>query len=303
VYLACSVPASLLWMGPAFRAARWIRDQRPPTAKERRVLLRVPWRLTAITAAGWSGGAALFGVIDAAYGEPVAETAHVVVGILLAGLVTTVITYLLAERRHRPVLRLLLQGQPLEGRRTAIRGRFLVAWSAGSAVPLVALGLTPFVHGRAFVSLEVSVASLAAIGIVTGYLITVATAASMSEPLGGVRRALEAVRQGDLSVEVPVDDPGEIGQLQADVNRLVSGLRERRRLVELFGRHVGREVASQALAEEVAFGGRQLQASVLFVDLVGSTALAASRPPTSSSPFSTSFSATSWRRSPARGAG
>lgn len=279
VYLALAMPAGLLCMRPAFRASRWIAERRPPTADERRVILQVPWRLTMVTSAGWAGAAVLFGVLDAAYGEPAGALTHVVVGILLGGLVTAVITYLLAERHHRPAVRLVLEGRPPEGRRAAIRRKLLVAWAAGSAVPLVALGLTPFVHaGRALVSLEVSEASLAAIGLVAGFLITSATAASVSEPLGGVRRVLEAVRQGDLSVEVAVDDPGEIGQLQADVNRMVAGLRERRRLVELFGRHVGRDVANQALTEEAVLGGRQLQASFLFVDLIGSTALAASRP-------------------------
>ncbi|HLJ08324.1 MAG TPA: adenylate/guanylate cyclase domain-containing protein, partial [Acidimicrobiia bacterium] len=159
-------------------------------------------------------------------------------------------------------------------------GRLLTAWLVGSAVPLVALAAVPLLHTRGgLVSLSVSIVSLAAIGLVAGYFLTRATAGSVSEPLAGVRRALESVRHGDLSVEVPVDDPGELGRLQADLNRMVAGLRERRRLEDLFGRHVGEEVARQALAEPAVLGGRHRQVSVLFVDVIGSTALASTRPP------------------------
>jgi adenylate cyclase len=65
--------------------------------------------------------------------------------------------------------------------------------------------------------------------------------------------------------------------LQAGLNRMVAGLRERQRLRDLFGRHVGVQVARQAL-ERTGLGGEQRQASALFVDLIGSTALASRRP-------------------------
>src|SRR5213079_4854 len=76
-----------------------------------------------------------------------------------------------------------------------------------------------------------------------------------------------------------IDDRSEIGLLQAGVNRMVAGLREHERLRDLFGRHVGEDVARQALERGVELGGEVRDAAVLFVDLVGSTALAAERPP------------------------
>jgi adenylate cyclase len=61
---------------------------------------------------------------------------------------------------------------------------------------------------------------------------------------------------------------------------MVAGLRERERVRDLFGRHVGEDVARTALENEVEMGGEVREVAVLFVDLVGSTELAASRPPT-----------------------
>jgi len=64
---------------------------------------------------------------------------------------------------------------------------------------------------------------------------------------------------------------------------MASGLRERERIRDLFGRQVGEAVARQALedesaGDEIRLGGSVRDVAVLFVDLVGSTELAAKRP-------------------------
>ena len=87
------------------------------------------------------------------------------------------------------------------------------------------------------------------------------------------------VEAGDTDVAVRVDDGSEIGLLQAGFNRMVAGLRERDQVRDLFGRHVGEEVAASALGRGHELGGELRDASVLFVDVVGSTSFAASRDP------------------------
>ena len=77
-----------------------------------------------------------------------------------------------------------------------------------------------------------------------------------------------------------VDDASEVGQLQAGFNSMATGLAERERLRDLFGRHVGRDVARAALEGELRLGGELREVAVLFVDLVGSTTLPPARPPT-----------------------
>jgi adenylate cyclase len=59
----------------------------------------------------------------------------------------------------------------------------------------------------------------------------------------------------------------------------VAGLRERARLEDLFGKHVGIEVASRALEQSTGLESEQREASALFVDLIGSTAMAEVLPP------------------------
>ena len=86
---------------------------------------------------------------------------------------------------------------------------------------------------------------------------------------------------GDYSTRVGVDDASEVGLLEAGFNRMAEGLHERERLRDLFGRHVGRDVAAAALGDgEVKLGGEEREVAALFVDVTGSTALAARLPPT-----------------------
>ena len=70
---------------------------------------------------------------------------------------------------------------------------------------------------------------------------------------------------------MPVFDGSDLGLLQAGFNRMDDGLREREELRDLFGRHVGEDVAREALERGIELGGEELEVAVLFVDLVGST--------------------------------
>ncbi len=54
-------------------------------------------------------------------------------------------------------------------------------------------------------------------------------------------------------MQLPIDDGSEVGLLEAGFNRMALGLRERERMRDLFGRHVGREVARAALEEPADF--------------------------------------------------
>jgi class 3 adenylate cyclase len=71
----------------------------------------------------------------------------------------------------------------------------------------------------------------------------------------------------------------EIGRLQGGFNKMVAGLAERERVRDLFGRHVGTDVARRAIEEGTSMSGDVQEAAILFIDLTGSTELAASHPP------------------------
>ena len=182
------------------------------------------------------------------------------------------------ERALRPLFAIALGGQAHTRHVTlGVRSRLLLTWALGSAVPFFGIGMLPFKDN--FEHAQGAVLGLAIAGLVAGLVATVVAAKTVADPLAEVRKALARVEAGDLDVQVPVDDGGEVGRLQAGVNQMVHGLRERHRLADLFGRHVGTEVARRALVEGAGLDSEQREASALFVDVVGSTAMAEVLPP------------------------
>jgi adenylate cyclase len=112
-----------------------------------------------------------------------------------------------------------------------------------------------------------------------GGLATALSARAIGEPLRCIVEVLERVGQGDLDVEVEVEDAGEIGLVQAGFNDMVAGLRERERVTDLFGRHVGSAVAQQAIRKGVTLEGEAHDVVALFVDIAGSTRLTREKDP------------------------
>ena len=87
------------------------------------------------------------------------------------------------------------------------------------------------------------------------------------------------MQRGNYNAHMQIYDASELGLLQAGFNDMVRDLSERQRLRDLFGRYVGEDVARRALERGTELGGQERDVAVLFVDLVGSTQLAATRPP------------------------
>jgi adenylate cyclase len=265
------------------QAQRWLREDRDPTPQERDATLRFPLRQTAIEAWLWLGAAIAFFAINLGTSHVLAVEAGIEV--ILGGLVTCSLSYLMTERLDRPAIaRALETGAPERPSAPGIGARLILTWAASSAVPLVAVGLI----GLAALSDEppsrdrigLAVAVLAGVGALVGLATMTISAHTLAEPLRALRTALGEVEEGELDVRVQVNDAGEVGVLQGGFNRMAVGLSERERLRDLFGRHVGEDVARQALeSQDIELGGETREAAVLFVDVIGSTRLAATRDP------------------------
>jgi adenylate cyclase len=282
-YVAVAVPlATALGKRLAAPVLRWLADGGEPSAEVCDQALALPWLLSSLIFTFWLGSAVIFAVLNLFVLHPSAVyIARSTMGTVLGGLTTCAVGYLLTERALRPVFARTLAGQlPKRTRTIGIRPRLLLSWLLGSGVPLLALGTAPLgLSANRQAALTAPILFLAALGMISGFLLMVVAARSFSDPLDAVQAGLRRVQEGDMAVELSVDDGGEVGRLQAGFNHMVAGLRERQRLQDLFGRHVGVEVARQALERGVRLGGEVRPASVLFVDLVGSTALAVRHSP------------------------
>jgi adenylate cyclase len=158
----------------------------------------------------------------------------------------------------------------------------ILSWLLATGMPLLGLisvGVDGVVHGTPADELARATLVLGVLAFVSGIVVMLASARTVSRPLTAMRKALGRVQAGDLATEVRVSDGSEVGLLQSGFNSLVGGLRERERMQDLYARQVGEDVARAALADEPRLGGEVCEVAILFVDIVGSTALAAQAPP------------------------
>ena len=260
---------------------RWVTEGQTPTSRQRRDALRLPWRITRVQFALWVGAAFLFPglavIVQPGAALPIAS------GVVIAGLVTGAFAYLLTEFVLRPVAAKALEDQGDHRLIVAgVRRRMVLFWLVGTGAPalgLIMAAVVALLHPED-VTLKQYAWAICALAIIVmwfGLFVTLLNASAVVRPIATVREALALVRSGELDVRVPVDDSTELGMLQAGFNDMVAGLRERERIRDLFGRHVGESVAAVATHSDVTLGGRTTEASVLMIDLIGSTGYATDR--------------------------
>lgn len=261
---------------------RWLFEERPPTAEEQALALLGPSRLLKRLLVRWGLGVVIFTILNAAI-EPRLALVVAIAGIF-SGLGTCAFSYLVAERAMREVARRALEDGPREHPAVpGVTARVMWAWAISTGTPvlgvvLIAAGVTTGVLPNNSQQLLWSTMIICGVALFIGVQAMWLVSRSISDPIKSVRRGIDRVAAGDLSVEVPVFDASEVGLLQSGFNDMVAGLRERERVRDLFGRHVGEDVAEQALLVGAELGGEVREVAVIFVDVVGSTEMAAARP-------------------------
>ena len=254
------------------RAMNWVREGNPATERQRKLLFSLPLAETLSALVSWFGAAVIFGLINE-------DVQRISVGIALAGVVTCTFLYLLLEGHFRPVYALALADADLPADRRDVLPRLMLAWLLGSAVPLIAIGLSPLISPAPIDGHRL--AWLAGVCVAAGALVMGLAARSVARPLNRIRDALREIEQGDLDVQLPIDDLGELGRLAEGVNDLAAGMRERELLRELFQRQVG-DAGLADLARDFRSStptGTRRVVTVLFVDLRGYTRYAETHPP------------------------
>ncbi|QFG27263.1 adenylate/guanylate cyclase domain-containing protein [Actinomadura sp. WMMB 499] len=262
---------------------RLVRDGGEPDREQKRAVLLGPLRLTLLVGCLWAVGAAGWALLDLVLftGRLAVKTG---LTCLLGAATTCTIVYLLSERLLRPAAALVLAAEPPRRfRLPGVTTRVMLAWALGTAIPVFGLICVAIAALAApdidVTQLAVTTLGLGGAALTAGMYVTYMATRAIADPIKSVRTGMAHVERGDLRTVVEVYDASEVGQLQAGFNHMVSGLREHERLRDLFGRHVGEEVADLALERDVTLGGEVREVAVLFVDLAGSTRLAQTRGP------------------------
>lgn len=282
VYIALAVLIGAVWgTRRIFKAVRWALDERPPTKADQRNAFAVPWRLTVIQSVLWAGGVALFTLLYGLYDPMYIPKIFFAVG--FSGAVVCAANYLFTEFAMRPVAaRALEAGYRRRRLASGVMVRTVLAWMLGSGVPAAGIVITGIgalvLHNLTVSQLAVAVIIIAGAIPTFGLILIWIASWLMATPVKEVQTAIKRVAQNDLDIDLVVYDGTELGELQAGFNTMVEGLRERERVRDLFGKHVGREVAAAAELQQPELGGEERHVAVLFADIVGSTQLAATRP-------------------------
>jgi class 3 adenylate cyclase len=283
-YVAIALAVGTYWITRrTVLALRWAIEERKPGRIDERNTFLAPWRIAAIDLILWGVGAALLTTL---YG--LANTQFIprfLCTVTICGVLVATGSYLLAEFALRPVAAQALEAGPPPRRLTSgIMGRTMMVWFLGSGLPVIGIALVAIfqtlMRNLTETQFAVGVVIVSIATLIFGCILTWILSWLTATPVRVVRAALQHVERGDLRGNLVVFDGTELGELQRGFNAMVDGLRERERVRDLFGRHVGREVALAAERERPKLGGEERHVAVVFIDIVGSTQLVTSRPPT-----------------------
>jgi adenylate cyclase len=260
-----------------------IADARRASAARRRVI-NLPWYLVGLAVIGWGLCTPVFLAALARSAEPLDPMlyAQLPISFAISGMIAITHGFfaveLVSQRLLYPVFfRNALPAETPGALALSLRWRgLLLALSAG-VCPVISLLLLTLVPRPADnVAFAVSVGGLGiALGLTTAWLL----GRLVTEPVDELRRATRAVAAGDLSVKIPDLRADEFGQLIDGFNTMVAELREKRRLEEDFGRHVGERIARQILGRQGGLGGVEEELTVVFVDIRNFTARSAAASP------------------------
>ena len=159
------------------------------------------------------------------------------------------------------------------------RGRW-TAWAVSAGVcPIVSLLILLFApepyeqRDLAFPS------AVGAVGIVFGLTTAWMMGRFYAEPVQQLKSAAHRVSEGQLEARVDVLRADDFGPLISEFNEMVAGLREKERIRETFGLHVGSDAAEQILMRDPGLGGAEQQRTIMFVDIRNFTASCRGRQP------------------------
>jgi adenylate cyclase len=263
-------------------ALRWAIEERKPTRVDERNTFLAPWRVAMVDLGLWTIGTVLsttlYGLVNTRF------IPRFLLAVGFSGVLVATAAYLATEFALRPVAAQALEaGRPPRRLTSGIMGRTMMVWLFGSGVPVIGIALAAFfqlsMRNLTETQFAVGVMIVAIATLIFGFVLMWILSWLTATPVRVVRAALKRAEQGDLRGNLVVFDGTELGELQRGFNAMVDGLRERERVRDLFGRHVGREVALAAEREKPKLGGEERHVAVVFIDLVGSTQLVTSQPP------------------------
>jgi adenylate cyclase len=252
-----------------------------------RLVINLPWWAVSLAALGWGLCAPVFLLSLTRGPEPLPAVlyAHLPVSFAISGLIALTHGFFTAELlTQRLLYPVFFRGSRPAGTPGALalslRGRWLLFAATAGACPVASLLLLMLVPRDPDHDLRAFAVAVGGLGIALGLGTAWLLGRLVTQPVEELRRATQAVAEGNLEARISALRADEFGLLIDGFNTMVGELREKRRLEESFGRHVGRHIARQILASEGGLGGVEEELTVMFVDIRNFTTHAETSSPT-----------------------
>ena len=275
----------LLWLfslRPTFHALQ--RNEIVPAGElecARRRLVNLPWFGAGLSGAAWLLGIPVFLLSLGLSGRPVGMQLfwHLPISLAVSGFMAMTQSFFLIELASHwglfPVFFRDALPDQLKGiRPISLRTRGLM-WIVSTGIcPIGSLLLLTFAPPSPDTDPQWFALFVGSVGISFGLCAALLIGRSVSQPVGQLITAAQAVTHGNLNVQLPMRRADEFGALISQFNRLVTNLREKEELRRMFGAHVGRKAAEEILARDPGVGGIEQIITVMFVDIRSFTARA-----------------------------
>jgi class 3 adenylate cyclase len=141
------------------------------------------------------------------------------------------------------------------------------------ALPVPLIG--PFDTLRIVIGLSLGLS----LALVYVFFISAWTATDIARPIEVLRANMARAEAGDLAAITPATSANEIGELTVGFNSMLKGIVERGRIKELFGQYLTKEISEAILDGRVKLDGARYEATVMFTDIRGFTAMSESLEP------------------------
>ena len=159
---------------------------------------------------------------------------------------------------------------------------FYTALNEGSMLPTAyKIGLYSWEGAlKAQGELRTQILGFSAAALVGALVVSLLLAHGLSVPIRELVGGTEEISRGNFLVQVPVRSQDDLGQLAQSFNEMAAGLALKEKYHSILHTIADKDVAQQLLEGKIALGGELREATVMFCDIRGFTALTQTMNPT-----------------------
>jgi len=250
--------------------------------KARAMTINIPWVVSLLCVVGFLGCIPVFicSLYFATDSLPLEISRHLVISFLISAAICGTQAFFIAEICCLQLLypEFFESGQHVQaegGVAGSLRTKWLF-WVVSTVVCPVSAEVLLFFAPKPDANFAIAVALISiAFGLLSAWL----AARLIIRPIHHLRSAAKRVGEGNLDARVELQRSDDFGMLISEFNNMVTGLKEKEHLQNLFGRHVGRRAAQAILDSPAGLSGTNREITAMFVDVRNFTSISESRRP------------------------